>query len=1199
MRRRHFWTILFLAFFASERAYAQDTYSWQNVAGGSYHTAGNWSPGGGPPIFNDYARFNLAGTYGVSFSNAGTQTIDFQVGNGNVTFSSLNTTAQHFWGSGSTNYVGPAAGAANSTATLNLTNMFHLPMRGNHLVVGRAAGKTGTLNINNNGNWESYSGGNFTLGELGTGNLNISTAGILQKSSLTATNVSLGTSGGTGNATVSGFNAALTATNVMTVGENSGSLGNLTISNQGQVTIADTLYVGVASVLDNKITVTGNGSELMLGNDLTSIGFGGGKGTLNVLSGGQVTNSGSSINIGDGVGSNGALSISNSSSQFLSTSTSTMRIGNSGTGTVNVSDGGNMTVNRLELGVGATGNGIMTLHGSGTLVDVWGTSQNVIGVAGNGTVNLQAGSVLSSNAMLVIGTSGIGTLSVQSGSQVYSSEGRIGLGPAGSSATIDGTGSLWAATNGLDIGWESTASLHVTNGGSVTGNGGRLGILAGSVGTANVSGTASHWNSTGSGMLVLGQSGQGQLNISSGGQVTSSDVAFGSLADGVASATIDGNNSQWTINDSAFIGDEGTGTLSISNGGALNIGANATVRLGHASTATGSLVVAGSTSDVSGGTGSALYVGGNGMGSLDVRQGADVQIDSATIGLSASGMGTATVRNNGSQLLVNETLTVGQSGQGTLTIQNGAAVSTKNLHIGRDLDSTGQVTLSGQNSSLNVTQNAVVGGALASDGGAGTLTINAGTTATVGGQLTIWSQGEVQLNGGTLQLATLNDQGGLFQWNQGTVEFTQNTVLQAGLLNSLVGSGHSLTNGQYLNGSSGTTLIVGTTNFSVDGGQINGTGFTNVGDTVINKGSVNMTGSFLNDVQGNMVVQSLGQANFIGGVQNNGNFSLGGPGAKSSGGLFQNNGTLSGSGRLQHQLDNHGSLVINGGDYLVVAHSANVHHNLGQIQMSGGRLEYTGTLSNEANAFLTGRGVLATSTSSSGGMGLFNYGTIATSGGALDIYGDVRNVAGGRVITSGQSVTTFWDDVEHNGFEIRTALGSSTVFYGEVNGSGSFTGLGGVYFEGDLKPGNSPANVQFEGDVFFGDLANVTFELGGSMFGSEYDRLTVAGDAWLNGRLQLELINGYVPNVGQEFLLIDNLGRDALNGNFLNLHQGDFLWAGSHQFQVNYFGGNGNDFVLTAVPEPSSLLMMLVACSFAASVRRQRRSTFRVDQAMR
>lgn len=1168
-------------------AYAQTTFHWLNTGGGSYHAAGNWTPAGGPPLFDDFARFGLSATYGVNFSNAGTQTIDFQVSNGNVTFANLNTTAQHFWGSSSTNYVGPSAADANSSATLNLTNMFHLPMRGNHLIVGRAAGKTGTLNINNNGNWESWSNGNFILGQAGTGNLNISTSGILQKSSLKSSNVSIGATGGTGQASVSGFNASLTATNVMGVGEGAGSLGQLTISNQGKVTVADSLYVGVSSVLDNKITVTGSGSELVLGNDVTSIGFNGGNGTIHLQSGGKSTNNGSSINIGDSAGSTGTLTITGSGSQFLSADSSIMRIGKAGTGNVNVSSGGNLTVSQLIIGDAALGVGSLALQGNGTLVDLFGTQSNVVGSNGTGSISLDTGSVLNSNGGLKFGSSGIGSLSVKGGSQVYSASGDVGSGPSGSSALVSGSGSLWSMTGGLDVGFENAATLQIENGGQVSTNGGRLGVIAGSTGTANITDATSIWNNSGTGVFVVGQSGHGILNLTNGGDMTSKSAVLASQADGQGTVTVNGVGSTWTISNGIFLGDEGQGAMTISNGAEVIATANAFIRVGVGADAVGSLTLTGGGSKISGAAGSSLNIGFGGQGALDIRQGATANVVNGSIGSTATGIGSAVVRNAGSQWNVAETLDVGRAGEGSLLIQNSAKTTAKNLQIGRDFGSKGTVTLSGASSSLEVVQNASVGGTSVAEGGAATLNINSGATATIGNQLTLWSQGEVNLNGGTLKLGSLNDQSGQFNWNSGTVQFTQNTILNNGLLNALVGTAHSLENGQTLEAAAGNALIVGNTNFAVDGGKVQTTDFTNVGATAINKGSLNASGQFLNDVQGTFVLQNLGQASFAGSVINNGSFIMASSAAKSSGGLFTNNGSLSGYGRLQHQLQNNGTLAVNAGSHLINDNGALTSTNANIIQMGGGRLEVTGALSNSSGAFITGHGVMATSAANPGDLGLLNRGVMAFSGGDMDVYGDVRNLSGGRIMTSGNSTTTFWDDVDHNGTEIRTALGSSTVFFGSVSGAGPFTGLGSVFFEGDLKPGNSPADVLFEGDLYLSHTATLNMEIGGLLEGAEFDQLSVLGDVSLDGLLSLTLINGFDPVFGDSFMLIENRGMNALIGQFVGLDQGATLWAGSQQFSVDYYGGSGNDFVITAVPEPSSALLVAAVFGWMSLFRRR------------
>jgi hypothetical protein len=147
---------------------------------------------------------------------------------------------------------------------------------------------------------------------------------------------------------------------------------------------------------------------------------------------------------------------------------------------------------------------------------------------------------------------------------------------------------------------------------------------------------------------------------------------------------------------------------------------------------------------------------------------------------------------------------------------------------------------------------------------------------------------------------------------------------------------------------------------------------------------------------------------------------------------------------------------------------------------------------------------------------------MAFSGGNTDVFGDVTNTTGARIVTSGAgSTTTFFDDMTHNGLEIFTGAGASTVFFGDQTGVGSFTGTGTVYFIGDLLPGASPASISFGGDLVLGTFARTVIELGGTSPGTQHDRLSVADTLNLGGVLEVKLINGFVPLAGQSFDIFD------------------------------------------------------------------------------
>jgi hypothetical protein len=259
------------------------------------------------------------------------------------------------------------------------------------------------------------------------------------------------------------------------------------------------------------------------------------------------------------------------------------------------------------------------------------------------------------------------------------------------------------------------------------------------------------------------------------------------------------------------------------------------------------------------------------------------------------------------------------------------------------------------------------------------------------------------------------------------------------------------------------------------------------------------------------------------------------------------------------------------------------------MNISGGTIEFTESLLNRSGAAITGRGTFLGSSNNPGGLGLTNDALMSFSAGTMDIFGDVDQTSGGRIVTSGNGVTTFFDDVVHNGIEIRTFLGSTTVFLGAQSGAGIFTGTGVVECAGDLRPGNSPAVVTYEGDVRFNSSVNSFFELGGTSTG-EFDQLLIAGDLELAGNLSVNLINGFSPSANDQFLIMD-IGQDRI-GKFNGLDEGSRVGSfGGFDLFITYAGGNGNDvvlFALNSIPEPSAMFLFPVACWFALTFRRRR-----------
>ena len=56
--------------------------------------------------------------------------------------------------------------------------------------------------------------------------------------------------------------------------------------------------------------------------------------------------------------------------------------------------------------------------------------------------------------------------------------------------------------------------------------------------------------------------------------------------------------------------------------------------------------------------------------------------------------------------------------------------------------------------------------------------------------------------------------------------------------------------------------------------------------------------------------------------------------------------------------------------------------------------------------------------------------------------------------------------------------------------------------------------------MLFGPAATLEVELGGLLPGSEFDRLSVAGQATIDGSLDVSLINGFAPSAGNSFEIL-------------------------------------------------------------------------------
>lgn len=307
------------------------------------------------------------------------------------------------------------------------------------------------------------------------------------------------------------------------------------------------------------------------------------------------------------------------------------------------------------------------------------------------------------------------------------------------------------------------------------------------------------------------------------------------------------------------------------------------------------------------------------------------------------------------------------------------------------------------------------------------------------------------------------------------------------------------------------------------------------------------------------ILNVSGDALHAGTLHSSGTVQLGGGVSRITATQLTNAGRVLGSGAIQGQVanDKEGQIRVTSGQELHVSGGLT---NSGQVFVLGGTLQVGGTLENAQGGFASGRGVLATG-------GVTNVGTMAFSG-TTDVIGDVQNEKEGAIVISGGSTLTFYDDLTHNGAEIRATPGNSAVFFGSVKGDGRFTGGGDFFFEGDLRPGNSPAIMSVTGNATLGP-ESLEIEIAGLTPGTEHDAVQVSGNLnLLGGTLDVVLLGGFAPMAGDAFDILDFA---SLSGAFsvLNLPglTPGLLWNSSDLYSTGVLS-------VQAVPEPGAYALM-------------------------
>ena len=529
--------------------------------------------------------------------------------------------------------------------------------------------------------------------------------------------------------------------------------GELIINNSG--TAAANLYIGYDSGAVGEVIVDSEGA--LLHSDCTwyhlYAGFYG-TGTLEITGGSEVNNF--EAYIGYHTDSDGTVTVDGEDSLW---GPGDLYAGNSGTGTIYISNAAEVIDSDAWLAYYANSSGSVFVDGAGS---TWRNYNLSVGQGGAGSVTITNG-----------------------GTVTHESAGRCYLGhDAGASGavTVDGTGSTWSIFKDLRIGRYGAGSLTVTNGGTVTCEKTTLGVFTGSNGEAVIDGAGSAWSLTDS--FLVGSSGTGRVSITNGGTITGAGPRLGYYAGSDGTMIIDGEGS--VLQGGVGVGYSGEGTLTVTNGGIITNGGGP---IGSYAGGSGTVTVDGSGSTWGGSNSSNLYVGNEGTGILTIKNGAAVTNDEAYLGTGMGGGGTVSVAGQNSIWTSNGCLKIGDNGTGTLAVTGGAAVtsyegyvwsgeasingpgstwtvSSGSFHVGtKGRPASLAVTNGGK---LDTAGDAYAGYTLSSEDMSVTIDIDGpGSAWVIGGNMSYSSYGTGKINvtnGGTIR----SGQGGIFAWPAST-----------------------------------------------------------------------------------------------------------------------------------------------------------------------------------------------------------------------------------------------------------------------------------------------------------------------------------------------------------------------------------------------------------------------------------------------
>ncbi|MFI5377806.1 MAG: PEP-CTERM sorting domain-containing protein [Tepidisphaerales bacterium] len=180
-------------------------------------------------------------------------------------------------------------------------------------------------------------------------------------------------------------------------------------------------------------------------------------------------------------------------------------------------------------------------------------------------------------------------------------------------------------------------------------------------------------------------------------------------------------------------------------------------------------------------------------------------------------------------------------------------------------------------------------------------------------------------------------------------------------------------------------------------------------------------------------------------------------------------------------------------------------------------------------------------------------------------------------------------ELNHVGQQMPTVYGSPLVSHGLIRGEGQF--LNPLSSDGVIAPGGLGGVGLITLQNLFTELGTgkLDFDLGGYTPGTAFDQLLNNAQGTLDGELDVHLLGGFEPVVGDRFRIIDGQPGSSLTGTFATTSLPALAGAA---WNVDY-GANFVELQVVPVPEPATWGLMVLGAAGAALLRRRRRSTGR------